>query len=114
MTTIESLCHVLAFVLNPANFPVYIHCNQGKHRTGCVVGCLRRIQGWPLEEILAEYDAYASPKARSADIELITTFDPDALVGHSRTTDDFEWVKLGVRNLEDVSGLTRINVMTRG
>ena len=61
----------LDVVLDCANHPVLIHCNQGvssaatsvtppltcapdpppppnlgKHRTGCLVGCLRRMQRW--------------------------------------------------------------------
>jgi tyrosine-protein phosphatase SIW14 len=35
----------LAAVLDPANRPVLIHCNEGKHRTGTVVGLLRRHRG---------------------------------------------------------------------
>ena len=23
-----------------------IHCNKGKHRTGCLIGCIRKIQRW--------------------------------------------------------------------
>ncbi|KAF1820311.1 protein-tyrosine phosphatase, partial [Dissoconium aciculare CBS 342.82] len=79
-TTTESVCTALAAVLNPENQPLYIHCNQGRHRTGCVVGCLRKLQQWPLDEILAEYQAYASPKTRSGDIEFITDFEPECLV----------------------------------
>lgn len=28
--------------------PMAIMCNLGRHRTGTVVGCLRRLQGWNL------------------------------------------------------------------
>ena len=24
--------------------PLYVHCDKGKHRTGCVIGCYRRMQ----------------------------------------------------------------------
>ena len=33
----------LRAVLDPRNHPLLIHCNQGKHRTGCLVGCLRKV-----------------------------------------------------------------------
>lgn len=62
--------------MTPANHPVLVHCNQGKHRTGCLVACLRKVQGtMPLPEILEEYVAYASPKVREGDLALIRGFD---------------------------------------
>ncbi|EOD09380.1 hypothetical protein EMIHUDRAFT_62039 [Emiliania huxleyi CCMP1516] len=41
----EVIQRALDVVLDCANHPVLIHCNQG-HRTGCLVGCLRRMQRW--------------------------------------------------------------------
>ena len=67
-----------------ANYPLYIHCNQGRHRTGCVVACFRKIQRWPIEDILAEYCAYASPKAREGDIELIRAFEPEDVYEYAK------------------------------
>lgn len=40
------------------------------------MACLRKIQRWPLDEVLREYETYASPKPRAEDIEFITNFDP--------------------------------------
>ncbi|KAF2480180.1 protein-tyrosine phosphatase, partial [Neohortaea acidophila] len=74
--TPDTLSQALLFVMNRANHPLHIHCNQGKHRTGCLVACLRKIQGVPLPDILAEYHAYAWPKSRDGDVKLITAFDP--------------------------------------
>ncbi|KAF2210084.1 hypothetical protein CERZMDRAFT_4596, partial [Cercospora zeae-maydis SCOH1-5] len=76
-TNFDTLCDAILFALNPTHHPVYIHCNQGRHRTGCVVACIRKIQQWPMDEILMEYTAYADPKARDGDIELIKSFDPE-------------------------------------
>lgn len=70
--------------MDGANHPLWIHCNQGRHRTGCVVACYRKIQGVPIEQILEEYIAYASPKARPGDIALIKSFDPDALFKYAQ------------------------------
>lgn len=67
-----------------ANYPLYIHCNQGRHRTGCVTACFRKIQRWPIEDILAEYRTYANPKAREADIDLIRAFDPEAVFEYAK------------------------------
>ncbi len=33
-------------LLDTRNHPILIHCNKGKHRTGCLIGCLRKVQNW--------------------------------------------------------------------
>ncbi|CAN0534051.1 unnamed protein product, partial [Ectocarpus sp. 8 AP-2014] len=35
------------FFLNTdaSNHPMLVHCNKGKHRTGCLIGCFRRVRG---------------------------------------------------------------------
>ena len=35
--------------------PLAIMCNLGRHRTGTVVGCLRRLQGWNLARLAQFY-----------------------------------------------------------
>jgi len=70
----------LAAVLDPSNRPLLIHCNEGKHRTGTVVGLLRRHRGWALSSVLDEYILYAGAKARVADQIFIEHFDPDPKV----------------------------------
>lgn len=72
----ENLCDALMFALNPNHHPIYVHCNQGRHRTGCFVACIRKIEGWAMEDILHEYDTYASPKPRDGDIAFIKQFNP--------------------------------------
>lgn len=62
-------------VLNPANQPILIHCNRGKHRTGCLVGVIRRLQRWSLTIILDEYRKFASPKERPMDQQFIELYD---------------------------------------
>mmetsp|Transcript_23361 Transcript_23361/g.39099 ORF Transcript_23361/g.39099 Transcript_23361/m.39099 type:complete len:223 (+) Transcript_23361:22-690(+) len=76
---IDHVClqKVLDAVLNPANRPLLIHCNKGKHRTGSVVGSLRKIRGWALSAIYTEYLLYAAPKSRLEDQLLIETFQYD-------------------------------------
>ena len=64
----------LRAVIDPANHPVLIHCNQGKHRTGCLVGCLRRMQRWSLVAICDEYRRFAGSKARVVDQQFIERF----------------------------------------
>ena len=65
-------------VMDPKNHPVLIHCNQGKHRTGCLVGCLRKVQRWSLVAIFEEYRRFAGSKARVVDQHFIERFQPSA------------------------------------
>ncbi|KAL8171111.1 hypothetical protein V2J09_022915 [Rumex salicifolius] len=71
----------LQIVLDPSNHPVLIHCKRGKHRTGCLVGCLRKLQRWCLSSIFDEYQRFAGPKARLSDQRFIELFDISTLKG---------------------------------
>ncbi len=71
------LQYTLHDILNPDNRPLLIHCNKGKHRTGSVIGCLRKIRNWAISAIFAEYLLYASPKTRLEDQMLIESFEYD-------------------------------------
>ncbi|RMJ26024.1 Tyrosine phosphatase [Aspergillus sp. HF37] len=66
---------ILQILLDPRNHPVLVHCNKGKHRTGCVVACLRKTQSWSSADILAEYRQYSYPKNRELDERFIFDFD---------------------------------------
>ncbi|MQL98426.1 hypothetical protein Taro_031133 [Colocasia esculenta] len=57
------------------NHPVLIHCKRGKHRTGCVVGCFRKVQSWCLSSVFEEYQRFAAAKTRISDLRFIETFD---------------------------------------
>ncbi len=65
---------IAAVVLDPENYPLLIHCNQGKHRTGCVVGIIRKQSAWDVNAIIQEYTDYAAPKIRMSDIAYIRNF----------------------------------------
>lgn len=73
----QKLWEALRVALDPQNQPLLIHCNMGKHRTGCLVGCIRRLQQWSLSLIFEEYRRYAFPKVRSLDLLLIELFDDE-------------------------------------
>lgn len=60
--------------MDPDNQPVLIHCNQGKHRTGCVVGCIRKEMNWSLCSIFNEYRMLSHPKERFLDQQFIELF----------------------------------------
>ncbi|KAI9717691.1 MAG: hypothetical protein M1828_007094 [Chrysothrix sp. TS-e1954] len=69
----------LAVIMDTRNHPLLIHCNKGKHRTGCVVACLRKCIDWPISRVLDEYRQYAGVKARDLDIAFIGGWDDVAL-----------------------------------
>ncbi|GFY99097.1 phosphotyrosine protein phosphatases superfamily protein [Actinidia rufa] len=46
-----------------------------KHRTGCVVGCLRKLQKWCLSSVFDEYQRFAAAKARVSDQRFMELFD---------------------------------------
>eukprot|EP00639_Heterosigma_akashiwo_P004402 CAMPEP_0194570786 /NCGR_PEP_ID=MMETSP0292-20121207/7974_1 /TAXON_ID=39354 /ORGANISM="Heterosigma akashiwo, Strain CCMP2393" /LENGTH=243 /DNA_ID=CAMNT_0039421329 /DNA_START=215 /DNA_END=946 /DNA_ORIENTATION=- len=75
----KDIRRAMRHLLDPQNHPILIHCNKGKHRTGCIVGCLRKVQGWAHSSICDEYIRFAQPKARIVDQRCIELFDPDAI-----------------------------------
>lgn len=71
----DAIREALKVILDVENHPLLIHCKRGKHRTGCLVGCLRRLQRWCLSSILDEYRSFAAAKARVSDQSFIELFD---------------------------------------
>mmetsp|Transcript_30038 Transcript_30038/g.55782 ORF Transcript_30038/g.55782 Transcript_30038/m.55782 type:complete len:182 (-) Transcript_30038:100-645(-) len=61
-------------VMDESKRPLLIHCNKGKHRTGCIVGCIRRLRGWAISAIVDEYMLFAFPKPRQEDQRFIEAF----------------------------------------
>ena len=70
----NDLMMALFEVLNPSNHPILVHCNKGMHRTGSLIGCLRKLRGWSLSSIFSEYILYSSSRARLDDQIFIETF----------------------------------------
>ena len=75
----DTIFQILDLMLDPENYPMLIHCNKGKHRTGCISACFRRVTGWTTEAAIEEYVRFASPKDRELDKKFIERFDPTAL-----------------------------------
>ncbi|ORY34792.1 tyrosine phosphatase family-domain-containing protein, partial [Naematelia encephala] len=71
----DVICAALVQILDRRNHPILIHCNKGKHRTGCLIGCVRRLQSWSLTSIFDEYRRFSSPKSRAVDQQFIDLFD---------------------------------------
>lgn len=74
------LTKALEVVLNPENQPILIHCNRGKHRTGCLIGCIRKLQNWSLTMIFDEYRRFAFPKARALDQQFIEMYNDNEII----------------------------------
>ncbi|KAI8394159.1 tyrosine phosphatase family-domain-containing protein [Radiomyces spectabilis] len=70
----DDISHALVKLLDERSHPVLIHCLKGKHRIGCLVGCLRKIQRWSMTSIFDEYRKFAGTKVL-ADQEFIEIFD---------------------------------------
>ncbi|RGP68948.1 hypothetical protein FLONG3_8009 [Fusarium longipes] len=77
---LDTMNGILNVVLDKSNYPLLIHCNHGKHRTGCVVGVVRKIAGWDVSRVVAEYNNYAEPKARECDVTYLEGFQVSTLV----------------------------------
>ncbi len=55
----EKVDRVVALMADPANQPVFVHCRQGRDRTGIVVAAYRmKVEGWLLAEAEAEMQAF--------------------------------------------------------
>ncbi|GAB7330231.1 hypothetical protein MBLNU13_g01889t1 [Cladosporium sp. NU13] len=118
-TTVDSICEALLVALDATNYPLYIHCNQGRHRTGCVTACMRKVQGWPMEAIVAEYETYSNPKTREGDLEFIrNVFQPESLLEYAKQHGQFErrpsLMSLLHSGLLDVEKFVRIMGSTDG
>jgi hypothetical protein len=49
----------LAYLANPANLPIYVHCSKGRDRTGYVIGMFERAQlVRPADSVLKELHAF--------------------------------------------------------
>ncbi|KAF9926431.1 hypothetical protein FBU30_003996 [Linnemannia zychae] len=69
----EVIRSALVNILDARNHPLLIHCAKGKHRIGCLIGCLRKIQNWSMTSIFDEYRRFAGSKVL-ADQEFIEIF----------------------------------------
>ena len=57
--TTEQIDSFLRVVNDPANQPVYVHCADGKHRTGVMTAVYRMTQnGWTSDQAFKEMKSY--------------------------------------------------------
>ena len=72
----ELMDQALEVIADTRNHPIFIHCNKGKHRTGTVVGCFRKLQMWSLTSIFEEYRRFTETKACQIDEQYIELYEP--------------------------------------
>ncbi|BAM82990.1 hypothetical protein, conserved [Cyanidioschyzon merolae strain 10D] len=70
----DVVADALRVLLDCRNHPILMHCNSGKHRSGVVIGTLRKMQGWSLTSIFDEYRRFAGSKVRILDQQFIELF----------------------------------------
>ncbi|KAL9249616.1 Tyrosine-protein phosphatase DSP3-like protein [Drosera capensis] len=70
----DVITKALRVLIDVRNHPVLIHCKRGKHRTGCLVGCLRKLQSWCLSSVFEEYQRYAGVKFRVTDMRFMESY----------------------------------------
>ena len=86
MVTEGTIVETLKILLNPDYYPVLVCCSVGRHRTGTVIGCLRKLQNWNLTTILAEYRRFAGNKHRLENEQFIELFDTELISTPPNTT----------------------------
>lgn len=78
--TEDSIIEALRVILDRSSHPLLVCCGMGRHRTGTVIGCLRRLQGWNVASISDEYRRFAGAKGGRVLVELhIEAFDTDTV-----------------------------------
>eukprot|EP00039_Didymoeca_costata_P012308 m.176499 g.176499 ORF g.176499 m.176499 type:complete len:169 (+) comp15445_c0_seq9:375-881(+) len=76
----EVVLSALNIILDRSKYPLLISCQRGRHHTGTVVGCLRKLQRWNLTSILEEYRRHAGAKVINVNEQFIEFFDTDLVV----------------------------------
>lgn len=80
----------LELICNKENYPLLVCCGMGRHRTGAVIGCLRRLQGWNLASVSEEYRRFAGARGGRILVELlIESFDVETVKGDTDKLPDF-------------------------
>lgn len=61
----RTLVEGLQLLLNSQNHPILVCCGMGGHRTGALVGCFRKLQGWNLASVSEEYRRFTNNRGAS-------------------------------------------------
>ncbi|CEH17169.1 protein tyrosine phosphatase [Ceraceosorus bombacis] len=69
----DAVAAAMGDLLDRRNLPMLVHCNKGKYRVGVFAALVRKLQGWTLTSIYAEYERFAGQKI--TDEEFIDLFE---------------------------------------
>lgn len=61
----------LELIADRENYPLLVCCGMGRHRTGTIIGCLRRLQGWNLASVSEEYRRFTGSRGGRILVELL-------------------------------------------
>mmetsp|Transcript_37107 Transcript_37107/g.47966 ORF Transcript_37107/g.47966 Transcript_37107/m.47966 type:complete len:194 (+) Transcript_37107:93-674(+) len=73
----ELVLRAMREVVHSSKYPLMIVDSLGKHRTGVLIACLRKLQKWNLSSVFSEYRRFASGKRKIQNEQFIELFDVD-------------------------------------
>mmetsp|Transcript_31852 Transcript_31852/g.71689 ORF Transcript_31852/g.71689 Transcript_31852/m.71689 type:complete len:211 (+) Transcript_31852:294-926(+) len=73
----ELVLRALHVVVDASKYPLMVVDLLGKHRSGVLLACLRKLQRWNLTSVFEEYRRFASGKRRLQNEQFIELFDVD-------------------------------------
>lgn len=86
----KSISNALKTLVNKENYPLLVCCGMGRHRTGTVIGCLRRIMKWNLASCSEEYRRFTGSRGGRILVELlIEGFDTSKIEINEATAPEF-------------------------
>lgn len=86
----KSIANALNTLLDKRNYPLLVCCGMGRHRTGTVIGCLRRIMNWNLASCSEEYRRFTGSRGGRILVELlIEGFNKDSIQYDEELLPDF-------------------------
>lgn len=79
--TENAITEALLKLLDVTSYPVLVCCSMGRHRTGTVIGCLRKLQDWSFASLIDEYQRFAGgPRGERSNVEVcIEAFNPSVV-----------------------------------
>ena len=76
----EDLVQFLKIVQDPANQPVFVHCQHGADRTGCAVAVYRIVEeGWSIDDAVKELNNFGFHPVWTEIKEYLEHFDAEAM-----------------------------------
>ncbi|KAG7811056.1 hypothetical protein KL921_002684 [Ogataea angusta] len=67
----SSIKQALEIISDKRHYPLLVCCGMGRHRTGTVIGCLRKLQGWNLASVSEEYRRFTGVRGGRILVELL-------------------------------------------